>query len=187
MDDLKSTAIPFAQTLPMRLKDLSKLLLRQTDRSMVSFHRGATSPEKKRNMFDGGNTKVQAHSLPPTSNLLELLYVKELTVMASSASYGSQAVSQERVSEVKAIVKMAMAHFPELKSLEVHRCQELFDSLEAVLAGLTESENLALPFDLHLVGDFQPELQPKRITIRRNIVISSSKLEQEQYEEVIEE
>lgn len=51
--------------------------------------------------------------------------------MASSASYGPQAVSQERVSEVKGIVKTAMAHFPELKSLEVHRSQELFDSLKA--------------------------------------------------------
>lgn len=68
VDDLESTAILFAKTLPERLKDLSKVLLRQADRSTVSFHRSATSPGKKRNMPDGGNIKVQVYSLPPTSN-----------------------------------------------------------------------------------------------------------------------
>ncbi|KAF9136855.1 hypothetical protein BGX30_010815 [Mortierella sp. GBA39] len=175
VDDLESTAIQFAETLPTRLKDLSKLLLRQTDRSMVSFHRSATSPGQKLDMFDGGNTKIQVYSLPPTSNLLELLHVKELTLLASPASYGPQAVSQEKILEVRAIVKTAMAHFPELMSLEIHRRQEMFDSLQAAVAELTGSGSPALPFDLHLVDDLLPKLQPKRITIRRYIAASSSK------------
>ncbi|KAF9547761.1 hypothetical protein EC957_007926 [Mortierella hygrophila] len=174
VDDLESTAIPFAQTLPVHLKDLSKLSLRQTDRSMVSFQRSATSPGQKLDMFDGGNTKIQVYSLPPTSNLLELLHVKELTILAPSVSYGSETVSQEQILEVRAIVKTAMAHFPELMSLEIHRRQDIFDSVKAAVAELTGLGSPALPFDLHLVDDLWPRLQPKRITIRRYIVASSS-------------
>ncbi|KAF9338770.1 hypothetical protein BGZ91_007938, partial [Linnemannia elongata] len=182
VDDLETTALSFAKELPEHLKDLSKVLLRQTSYGpMVSFHRSAASPGKKRDLFDGGNLKVQVYSLPPTSNLLKLPDVKVLTVMAYSVWSGPQAVSQERVFEITAIVKTAMAHFPELKSLEIHRSQELFDSLKAALAELLGLESLALPFDLHLIDDLRPNLQPKRITILRNIAVSSSKQKQEQH------
>ncbi|KAF9292439.1 hypothetical protein BGZ88_006386 [Linnemannia elongata] len=182
VDDLETTALSFAKALPEHLKELSKLLLRQTRYGpMVSFHRSAASPGKKRDFFDGGNIMVQVYSLPPTSNLLKLPNVKVLTVMAYSVWSGPQAVSQERVFEITAIVKTAMAHFPDLKSLEIHRSQELFDSLKAALAELLGLESLALPFDLHLIDDLHPNLQPKRITILRNIAVSSSKQKQEQY------
>ncbi|KAF9125926.1 hypothetical protein BGW39_007071 [Mortierella sp. 14UC] len=122
VDDLESAVVPFIKELPEQLQELSRLSVQQTKSdAMVSFFKQIDQSPKAtiagRSQADG--VMIQTLTLPPTSTLLELPHVKELTLLSSDPSGYFATVSPTQVPEITAMVATAMEKFPELQSLDI--------------------------------------------------------------------
>ncbi|KAG0280197.1 hypothetical protein BGZ95_010951 [Linnemannia exigua] len=154
VDNLESAVIPFVKELPEQLRELSRLSIRQVRQfghdTMVSFFKQtdkSTMETTGIQQFEG--IKIQTYTLLPTSNLLELKHVKELTLLSSFLNDSDAFVFPDEGPEIMTTVATVMTRFPELQRLEIQCLQMNFGSLKSSLAALSET-GLGLRFDLYL-------------------------------------
>ncbi|KAF9903140.1 hypothetical protein EC991_004123 [Linnemannia zychae] len=154
VDDLESAVIPFVKELPEQLKELSRLSVLQTNsKAMVSFfkqsHKSRKTTVTGQPQVDG--VMIQTLTLPRTSALLSLPYVRGLTLLSCDPPDYTIAPSLQAL-EIGKMVATATKTFVELQSLDIKVKRSLFGSLKASLGALWNLGD-GVQFDLRLSND----------------------------------